>query len=83
MLVGFAELRWLISQPSELVGCYFTLLNYVKFYDKNQGLKAATDELKEYDMVIDMLETLDKYDSMLRDKLEKFLQNDGTKKSMV
>lgn len=82
LLVGFAELRWIISSPTELIGMYFSLLEYVKFFDKNAGLRAAIDDAKEYEMVFEMLEILEKFDPVLKQKISVFMAEEGNRKSM-
>jgi len=83
LLVAFAEMRWLISSPTELVGHYFTLLGYVKFYDKNAGIRAAVDDVKEYEIVADALELMERYDPILKEKTQKFMAEENNRKSLT
>lgn len=83
LLVAFAEMRWLISSPTELVGHYFTLLGYVKFYDKNAGIRAAVDDAKEYEIVADALEMMERYDPILKEKTQKFMAEENNRKSLT
>lgn len=82
LLVAFSELRWLIAAPSELVGHYFSLLDLVKKFDPSGGLKAAVDEGKEYEAVVEVIEMTEKFDEQLALKIRKFMEEEGHRKSM-
>ena len=82
LIVAYAELRWLLSQPGELIGQYFSLIAIVKQFDKTAGIRASVDDVKEYETVAQMLETLDRYDPLLREKLEKYMSVEANRKSM-
>ena len=82
LIVAFSELRWLISAPSELVGHYFSLVELVKFFDKNAGLKAAIDDAKEYESVAEVIDIVEKYDEQLAQKLHSFMKEEGHRKTM-
>ena len=82
LIVAYAELRWLLSQPGELIGQYFSLIAIVKQFDKTAGIRASIDDVKEYETVAQMLETLDRYDPLLREKLEKYMSVEANRKSM-
>lgn len=83
LLVGFAELRWIISSPTELIGCYFSLLTYVKHYDKHAGLRAAVDDAKEFETVAAMLDFLDRQDPALKAKIDSHMAEESNRKSMT
>lgn len=83
LLVAFAELRWLIASPAELIGHYFSLVDLVKFFDKNAGLKAAVDDAKEYESVAEVIDIVERFDDLLAQKLRAYMSEEGHRKTMT
>jgi hypothetical protein len=83
LVVAFAELRWLLTNPTELIGNYFSLLKYVNKFDKNMGLKISVNEQQEYEQIQLFLEMLDKQDTQLKLKLDKYLEQEKYRKSFT
>lgn len=82
LIVAFSELRWLISSPSELIGHYFSLVDIVKFFDKNSGLKAAINDAEEYETVVSVIEVLEPFDDLLAQKIRGYMVEEGHRKTM-
>lgn len=83
LIVAFSELRWLISSPTELVGHYFSLVDLVKFFDKNAGLKAAIDDAKEFEIVAETIDAVERFDEQLAQKLRTYAADEGYRKSLT
>lgn len=83
LIVAFSELRWLISSPTELIGHYFSLVDLVKFFDKNAGLKAAIDEAKEFESVAEVIDIIEKFDEPLSQKIRGYMAEEGHRKTIT
>lgn len=82
LIICFAELRWLMSSPAELIGMYFSLIEIIKVFDPFLILKAAQPTDYEFKMVDTMLEYMTEYDSVLADKFHTYCVESNHKKSM-
>ena len=84
LLVAFSEERWMLSQPTELIGFFFSILDIVKFLDPAGGLRTAvTDDSKEFVRVGEMLDLLERYDPTLREHIQKFMAEESNRKSFT
>ena len=73
LIICFAELRWLLNSPAELIGMYNSLLNIAKDYDRFilVPLSQPPDYLKK--LVETLLEHVDKLSAPLGERLREYL----------
>jgi hypothetical protein len=65
LIICFAELRWLMSSPAELIGMYFSLIEIIKIFDPYLFIKSTQPEDYEHKMVDTMLGHMKDYDKVL------------------
>lgn len=82
LVVCFAELRWLLSSPAELIGMYYSLMRIVKFFDPYIIIRSAQPENYQDEMVRRMLEILAGYDRNLYQKITDYTKESNNKKSL-
>lgn len=84
LLVAFSEERWMLSQPTELIGFFFSIIDIVKFLDPAGGLRTnPTDESREFVRVGEMLDLLERFDPTLREHIQKFMGEESNRKSFT
>lgn len=81
LIICFAELRWLLSSPSELIGMYNSILKMAKFFDPyiKVPLGMPPDYLKnQYNQFLEILRELS---PSLADTIQKFCEKEGNFKA--
>lgn len=82
LIICFAELRWLMSSPAELIGMYFSLIDIIKVFDPYLIIKSGQPDGYEFGMVDTMLEYMKEYDPVLEEKFQDYCVESNHKKSI-
>jgi hypothetical protein len=81
LIVCFAELRWLMSSPAELIGMYNSLLKIAEIFDPYIFVPLGQPDTYLSDLVNQLMEHVRELSVPLAEKIQEYLQVPGNVKS--
>lgn len=82
LIICFAELRWLLSSPSELIGMYHSILKLAKFFDPYIEVPLGMPQNYLKQQFDDFLAILKELSPQLADAIQKYCEKEGSMKAI-